>query len=97
MVPRLPASRSAFFSTDLRMNSHRTVTRLSLRRSSWQYIQNERVISTSFSSTGVSRGSCAAMKQGRIASDWPCSAAWYCATTLVLRSTTLLAGSRSSR
>ena len=30
-------------------------------------------------------GSWAAMKQGRMASDWPCSAAWYWATTLVLR------------
>ena len=37
------------------------------------------------------------MKQGRMASDWPCSAAWYWATTLVLRRITLLAGSRSSR
>ena len=29
------------------MNSHSAVTRLSLRRSSWQYIQNERVIAIS--------------------------------------------------
>ena len=51
----VPASRPALRSADLRMNSHSTLTRLSLRRSSWQYIQNERVISTSCSSTGVSR------------------------------------------
>ena len=38
-----------------------------------------------------------AMKQGRMAMARPCSAAWYCASTLVLRSGLLAPGTTSSR
>jgi len=45
----------------------------------------------------TSRGCWTAMKHGRIASAFPCSAAKYCATTLVLRHVPTAPGTARSR
>ncbi|OMP13932.1 hypothetical protein COLO4_00596 [Corchorus olitorius] len=66
-------------------------------KSSRQYIQNCRVISTWSGNTATSPGSCAARKQGRIASPRPCCAATYWAITLVLRRCALAFGNRLFR
>ncbi|KTC42237.1 hypothetical protein AO265_20415 [Pseudomonas sp. ABAC61] len=71
--------------------------RLSLRKSSRQYIQNCRVRLISLGSTGSNRGSWAARKHGRIASERPCCAATYWAITLVLRRLALAPGTTLAR
>ncbi|MCY1559367.1 hypothetical protein D9M68_963970 [compost metagenome] len=70
---------------------------MSFLKSSRQYIQNWRVMLISAGSTGNKRGSCAARKHGRMASERPCCAATNWAMTLVLRRLALALGSTLAR
>ncbi|MCY1463406.1 hypothetical protein D9M71_812960 [compost metagenome] len=70
---------------------------MSFLKSSRQYIQNCRVMLISCGNTGSNRGSWAARKHGRMASDRPCCAATNCAITLVLRKLALAPGSTLAR